>query len=44
MDEAFVKACEKLVLFGGLAGLSMDDMLTLLLNGMNVEQLLDIIG
>jgi hypothetical protein len=44
MDEAFLLACKKLVVFGGVAGFSMDDMLTLLLNGMTVDQLLDIIG
>ena len=44
MDEAFLLACKKLVLFGGAAGFSMDDMLTLLLNGVTVEQLLDIIA
>jgi hypothetical protein len=44
MDEAFLAACKKLVVFGGVAGFSMDDMLTLLLNGMTVDQLLDIIG
>jgi len=44
MDEAFIRACKKLVVFGGVAGFSMNDMLTLLLNGMTVEQLLDIIS
>jgi hypothetical protein len=44
MDEAFLLACKKLVLFGGVEGFSMDDMLTLLLNGMTVDQLLEIIG
>ena len=44
MDETFITACKKLVLMGGAAGFSMDDMLTLLLSGMTVEQLLDIIG
>lgn len=44
MDEAFLAACKKLVFFGGVAGFSMNDMLTLLLNGMTVEHLLDIIG
>ena len=44
MDETFITACKKLVLMGGAAGFSMDDMLTLLRNGMTVEQLLDIIG
>jgi len=43
MDESLVRACKKLVLFGGAAGFSMDEMLTLLLNGMTVEQLLAII-
>lgn len=44
MDEAFVAACKKLIVFGSVAGFSMDDMLTLLLNGMTVDQLLEIIG
>ena len=44
MDEALLAACKKLVVFGGVAGFSMSDMLTLLLNGMTVDQLLDIIG
>jgi hypothetical protein len=43
MDEAFVLACKKLVVIGGAVGLSVDDMLTLLLNGMTVDQLLDVI-
>jgi hypothetical protein len=43
MDEAFVLACKKLVVIGGAVGFSVDDMLTLLLNGMTVDQLLDVI-
>jgi hypothetical protein len=43
MDEAFILACKKLVVIGGAAGFSVDDMLTLLLNGMTVDQLLDVI-
>jgi hypothetical protein len=43
MDEALVNACKKLVLLGNQAGFSADDMLTLLLNGMTVDQLLAII-
>ena len=44
MDEAFLSACKKLVVFGGIAGFSMDHMLTLLLNGTTVDQLLDMIA
>lgn len=43
MDEALVNACKTLVLLGNQAGFSVDDMLTLLLNGMSVDQLLAII-
>jgi hypothetical protein len=43
MDEAFVLACKKLVILGGRAGFTIDDMLNLLLNGMTVDQLLDVI-
>ena len=43
MDEAFVLACKKLVVIGGAVGFSVDDILTLLLNGMTVDQLLDVI-
>jgi hypothetical protein len=39
MDEAFVLACKKLVILGGRAGFTIDDMLDLLLNGMTVDQL-----
>ena len=41
MDEAFLLACKKLVVIGGAVGFSIDDMLTLLLNGMTVEELLN---
>jgi len=43
MDEAFVLACKKLVVVGGAVGFSVDDLLTLLLNGMTVDKLLDTI-
>lgn len=43
MDEALVDACKKLVLLGNQAGFSADDMLTLLLNGTTVDQLLAIV-
>jgi len=43
MDEALVLACKKLVVVGGAVGFSVDDLLTLLLNGMTVDKLLDII-
>jgi hypothetical protein len=43
MDEAFILACKKLVVVGGAVGFSVDDMLTLLLNGMTVDHLLDVI-
>jgi hypothetical protein len=43
MDEALVLACNKLVVVGGAVGFSVDDLLTLLLNGMTVDKLLDII-
>jgi len=42
MDEAFVLACKKLVVIGGAVGFSVDDVLTLLLNGMTVDQLLNV--
>jgi uncharacterized protein YfaQ (DUF2300 family) len=43
MDERLVAACKKLVVMGGVVGLSVDDLLTLLLNGTSVDQLLDLI-
>lgn len=43
MDEALFNACKQLVLLGNQAGFSVDEMLTLLLNGMTVDQLLAII-
>ena len=43
MDEALVLACKKLVVAGGAVGFSVDDLLTLLLNGMTVDKLLEII-
>jgi len=43
MDEALVLACKKLVVAGGPVGFSVDDLLTLLLNGMTVDKLLEII-
>jgi hypothetical protein len=41
MDEALVLACKKLIVLGQSAGFSADDLLTLLLNGMTVDDLLD---
>lgn len=43
MDEAFVLACKKLVILGGVVGFSAGEMLDLLLNGTTVDQLLDIL-
>jgi hypothetical protein len=43
MDERLVAACKKLVVIGGVVGFSIDDLLTLLLNGTSVDQLLDLI-
>jgi hypothetical protein len=43
MDEAFLLACKKLVVLGGVVGFSAGEMLDLLLNGTTVDQLLDIL-
>jgi len=40
MDEAFVNACKKLVVFGSAAGFSRYGMLGRWLNGMTGDQLL----
>ena len=44
MDEALVLACKKLVVIGGAAGPSVDDMLEVLLSGTTVEQLFHVIA
>ena len=43
MDEAFVLACKKLVVLGGVVEFSAGEMLDLLLNGTTVDQILDIL-
>jgi hypothetical protein len=43
MDERLVAECKKLVVVGGVVGFSVDDLLTLLLNGTSVDQLWDLI-
>ena len=43
MDEAFLLACKKLVVLGGVVGFSAGEMLDLLLNGTTVDQLLDML-
>ena len=43
MDEAFVLACKKLVVLGGVVEFSAGEMLDLLLNGTTVDQRLDIL-
>jgi len=43
MDERLVASYKKLVVMGGVVGFSVDDLLTLLLNGTSVDQLLDLI-
>jgi hypothetical protein len=43
MDEAFVLACKKLIVLGGVVEFSAGEMLDLLLNGTTVDQRLDIL-